>query len=247
MCTVSWVHTGDGYALLCNRDELDTRLSAAAPRTFEANGVSCVAPTDGDFGGTWISTNEFGVTLALLNRSGQGSRASRSRGLLVRELAGSRSVADVQDAMRRAPLDSLAGFMLVALEPGSPAALFEWDGRNQTQLKNAEHRMPLTSSSFDSEGVESSRRSEFEARVRKAGAASTDVLLEFHQSHGRPANPSAYSTCMHRPGARTVSFTWVEVSEARVRLFYSPAAPCQWTPGETVRLTRNVGSLVTCG
>jgi hypothetical protein len=247
MCTVSWIHTQDGYQLLCNRDELDTRMRAAAPRSYEVGGVQCVAPTDGDFGGTWISSNEFGLTVALLNRSGKGARATRSRGSLVRELASARSVEEAQAMVARAWLDSLAGFSLVMLEPGRPAALSEWDGRQLAQMRNAEHRMPLTSSSFDPEGVEASRRAEFASRVQLAHAVSTDVLLEFHQSHGRPANPSAYSTCMHRPGARTVSFTWVDVSASRVSLFYSPAAPCQWEPGETVRLTRKVNELAACG
>jgi hypothetical protein len=132
------------------------------------------------------------------------------------------------------------------LQPDTAARLFEWTATQLVVTRNAEHRMPLTSSSFDPEGVTRSRLADFAARVKTARRANTDVLLRFHQSHGS-SGPSAYSTCMHRPGARTVSFTWVDVSKSQVQLFYSPAAPCKWAPGETVQVPRKVNPLVACG
>ncbi|PWT90672.1 MAG: hypothetical protein C5B56_05030, partial [Proteobacteria bacterium] len=67
MCTVSWVHQPDGYHLLCNRDEKRTRGVASGPRLQRCGGVNYLAPMDPDFGGTWIATNEFGISLCLLN------------------------------------------------------------------------------------------------------------------------------------------------------------------------------------
>jgi hypothetical protein len=248
MCTVSWIHTQDGYQLLCNRDELDTRLRAEAPATLVENGVRYLAPTDGNFGGTWITVNEYGLTLALLNRSTRWSRSSHSRGHLVRDLAPHRSADDVQMHLEQMELSPFAGFDLVVLQLDHAACLFEWDTRQLVVTKNAEHRIPLTSSSFDAEGVARSRLTEFTARVNAAGVVNADVLLQFHQSHGLPgSSPSAYSTCMHRPGARTVSFTWVDVSKTQVQVFYSPASPCEWALGETVQVPRKVNSLVACG
>jgi hypothetical protein len=89
MCTVSWVHQPDGYHLLCNRDEKRTRGKALAPRVAERGGVRYIAPVDSDGDGTWLSANEFGLSVCLLT-GGAGSEQSGtrpSRGLLLRELA----------------------------------------------------------------------------------------------------------------------------------------------------------------
>ncbi len=248
MCTVSWIHTDCGYQLLCNRDELDVRLQAEAPRIFVENEVRYLAPADGDFGGTWIAVNEYGLAVALLNRSVDWARPSRSRGHLVRELARLQSIEDVQSCVQRMDLSPFDGFQLIVLQLGRAARLFEWDARQLIVEKDADHFMPLASSSFDAEGVTLSRVTEFGERVKAANGISADVLLQFHQSHGLRGNrPSAYSTCMHRPGARTVSFTWIEVSKSQVQLFYSPAAPCEWAPGRTVQVPRKAGALVACG
>lgn len=252
MCTVSWVHDGDGYQLLCNRDEKHSRLRASAPIIRDVGGVQVIAPSDGDFGGTWIAANEFGLTVALLNGPANAPRGtvpgSKSRGHLVAELAGAASIEEVQRQMLQEDLGSVAGLTLVALAPGQPAVLFEWDGWHLTLMENAENRMPLTSSSFDSDGVGKARLQEFAARLRQARQLDADLLFQFHQSHGLDLDkPSAYSPCMHRDDAETVSFTWIDVSELDVRFFYSPAAPCQWAPGETVGMARKVCAAAVCG
>jgi hypothetical protein len=85
MCTVTWLPRPDGYQLLCNRDERDSRQPALGPRLHEQNGVKYIAPVDGDHGGSWIGTNEFGMSLCLLNRVGDvesdGNRDYISRGV----------------------------------------------------------------------------------------------------------------------------------------------------------------------
>ncbi len=235
MCTVSWLHTSSGYQLLFNRDERKTRKVASAPSFHERDGVRFVAPIDGDHGGTWIATNEFGLTLALVNGLRPVEATPRSRGLLVMDLASSESVDEVASRLDHESLDDYAPFTLIAVQPEHAAALLEWDGRQFTSTANAEDRMPVTSSSFDPNGVRASRKKDFQ-RLQAGGKLSAELLFTFHQSHG--AGPSAYSTCMHRPDASTVSFTWVDVTEHDVRLFYSPAAPCAWAPGETLELLR---------
>jgi len=247
MCTVSWVHTDDGYRLLCNRDEKNTRLPAAMPEIRSSRGVQFIAPLYGDFGGSWVAANEYGLTIALLNgpvNAPRGTlRGAKSRGHLVMELAGARSSEDVRRQMVQEDLGSLAGLTLVVLEAREPAMLFEWDGWHLTVTENAEHRMPLTSSSFDPRGVQESRLQEFSSRLRAAQVLDADLLFEYHRSHGMGIDkPGAHSVCMHRPDAQTVSFTWIDVSRSDVRFFYSPAAPCQWAPGESVSLPRKVNT-----
>ena len=99
--------------------------------------------------------------------------------------------------------------------------------------------MPLISSSYDAPGVQVRRRAEFDRQVESAGSRlDPSTLFAFHASHA--AAPSAYSPCMHRADARTVSFSWIKVTGSEVDFFYSPAAPCQWAPGATQRLPRRV-------
>jgi len=248
MCTVSWLHTENGYDLLCNRDEKHARQPAAPPTIHESGGVRYIAPTDGDGGGTWIAVNEYGLTFALLNRAGVASGGTRSRGHLVTALAGATSLDVVHREMARADLTANAGFRLVALSPARPARLFEWDGQKLQHMHNADHRMPLISSSFDEKGVRVKRLTDFQSHLRANGRLDAATLFNFHRSHGRVCDaPSAYSTCMHRGDARTVSFSWVRVGSDEVRLFYSPDAPCQGIAGRTAVLEREAANCVLCG
>lgn len=238
MCTVSWVHESGGYQLLCNRDEKRTRLSAAPPTVIVRDGVRYIAPRDGDHGGTWIATNERGMTLCLLNglpRTGVGV-AEKSRGLFIPELIAAGSLWEMSERVWNGDLSCYAPFVLVGLEPGSPATLIEWDGTEKSIVPYAEPFMPVTSSSFDPEGVQRARKLEF-ARLR-AGAQRVDVdlLFAFHENHGAQAD--AYSTCMHREDAETVSFSWVRVDEEQVEFHYAPGSPCQWTEPERSVLER---------
>jgi hypothetical protein len=233
---------------LCNRDELDTRLSAEHPKVFARDDVRYLAPIDSHCGGTWIAANEYGLTIALLNGATPSARASRSRGHLVCDLAAQRTVDEVHERLAGNDLDAYAGFQLVVLQPYESARLFEWDGRRLRVTRDAEHRMPLTSSSFDAVGIRKSRLTEFSLRKNAAGGVNVAVLREFHRSHGLRGNhPSAYSICMHRPGARTVSFTRVDVSKSHVQLFYSPAAPCKQVRGEAIRIGRSVNARTAWG
>jgi len=241
MCTVSWIHDKDGYQLLCNRDEKLTRKPALEPRLAVRNGTRLLAPVDGNFGGTWIATNEFGVSVCLLNGANlTGSEIhtgapGRSRGLLVLDLIPLPSVAVICDRLREAELSPFAPFTLAALEPGGPVAIWEWDGSKKTLLFEAAHRFMLTSSSFDSEKVLRSRHQEFR-QDEYSHLHDGQGLFAFHRSHA-PAR-SAYSTCMHRADAETVSFSWIQVLSGKTDFFYTPGAPCERLPGVRLKLAR---------
>jgi hypothetical protein len=222
--------------LLCNRDEKLTRKSALEPRLAIRNGTRFLAPVDGDFGGTWIATNEFGVSVCLLNGANltdaeiHAPAPRRSRGLLPLDLIPEPSVPVICDRLRATDLSAYAAFTLAALEPGHPVAVLEWDGSKKTLLFEEADRFMLTSSSFDSEEVRRRRREEY-SRVH-----SGDELFALHRSHTPARN--AYSTCMHRPDAQTVSFSWIRVSKLVATFYYTPAAPCQQVAGVSKKLRR---------
>lgn len=116
MRTVSWLHDGKGYQLLCNRDGKKTRLPARGPRIESLDGVQFVAPRDGDSGGTWIAANEFGLTVCLLNRPGPDR--PRSRGLVVSDLAGATSLNDADVRLGALALHRTCPFTVVMATPG---------------------------------------------------------------------------------------------------------------------------------
>ena len=244
MCTVSWFHEEDGYQLFCNRDEKRTRSHAVPPRLLTRDGVYFIAPIDADFGGTWIGTNEFGISLCLMNGANvtgvDGSvvqSPQTSRGLLLLEWIAASSTVDLWTRFGSTDLSSFAAFTLVVLEPCQPAGICEWNGTEKVILPYGEPYLPLTSSSFDSVGVRARRRAEYD-RLARAVNVNARTLESFHASHG--PGPDAYSTCMHRPDAETVSFSWIKVTDSDAAFYYTPAAPCQHIPGEvsTLRLRR---------
>ncbi len=120
MCTVSWIHEDNGYQLFCNRDERLTRREAQAPVLFERDGVRYLAPVDGEAGGTWIATNEFGVSICLMNGTTaiDADRRNRRRGLLVAELASAGSVFEVNKRFWQPDPAAYPPFPLAGAQPG---------------------------------------------------------------------------------------------------------------------------------
>lgn len=242
MCTVTWVHDDCGYQLFCNRDEKLTRGVANPPGLSLRDGISFLAPQDADFGGTWISVNEFGVSVCLLNgaiamdqgnSAGPSARRLKSRGLLLVGLAAAESIAAVSALVSKADLFAYAPFTLAVLERSNRSAVIEWNGFAKAISTADEPQLPLTSSSFDTDGVRSERRREYRRHV-KLEKPDAGALLKFHRSHRM--QPGAYSICMHRPDAETVSFSRITVTRAAAEFFYSPAAPCRQVPGQTTCL-----------
>jgi hypothetical protein len=192
-----------------------------------------LAPIDGDFGGTWIAVNEFGLSLALLNR-GAASTAQLSRGLMVMNLIAVPSLVDVAERFATSNLSDFAPFTLLGLAPGLPAALFAWDGREREVVADANQYMPLVSSSVDPEACESRRRATLERIRAKSPALGPGALLAFHRSHAPVAG--VHSVCMHRDDAQTVSFTWVTVEGGGANMYYAAGSPCRSLAGESLSL-----------
>lgn len=234
MCTVTWLRHSNGYEVLCNRDEKLTRGVALPPRTMWQGGVAYIAPIDSDSGGTWIATNEFGLTLGLLNASGPTPADSQSRGLLVMHLIAARSAKDVQRRIAAVDLARFAPFQLVALDLDGATRLFEWSQSRLADVADASQRFPLTSSSFDSQNVCERRQRQFRVMAEQQGAVDRNLLLRFHASHEHTRG--AYSTCMHRSDAATASFSHIRVSPGNSHFFYKAGPLCQPAPMYTASL-----------
>lgn len=242
MCTLSWIHDDCGYQLFFNRDEKLTRKRAMPPRLAVRDAVRFLAPIDGDFGGTWIAANEFGIALCLLNGAnltgsgGEDRETTRSRGLLLPDLISSPSTNAICERVHAADFAVFAPFTLAAFGPRQAVALVEWDGVRKIVRFQDEPCFMLTSSSFDTEAVRAQRQNDFRSLVAPRGQVDAEQLVKFHGSHV-PAR-GAYSTCMHRPDAETVSFSRIRVSEREAEFFYTPAALCHAEPGVLLKLPR---------
>lgn len=239
MCTLSWLPLADGgYEAYFNRDELKTRKPASPPQRFDIAGSAVLAPVDGDAGGTWISVNEHGVGLCLLNHY-QGvwrlpaSGAFVSRGLLVRDLSHHRDTDAVVAALQRLTHADFQPFRLLLLAADTDPLLFTWSG--ESLEVDEQPRAPLISS-LDIERATSNRHAAF-ARVLQGDAPSSEALLAFHCSHH--PQPSPASVCMHRPEAQTVSLTRLRIESDHVSLSYADGSPCGATLGAPLRLARH--------
>lgn len=233
MCTVSWFTSSNGFELFSNRDERRTRGRELPPREYELDGVRYLAPRDSEAGGTWITVNEFGVALCVLNHYQAKDRvaadAAKSRGLLVRELADCETLDELDARTPAADLACYRGFRLIGLEPGRDSLLIEWDGEART--RTAAVAAPLVSSSVDPLDARAARLAAFEGV-----APNTDAHLAYHASHAN--GPGPLSVCMHRSDAETRSLTHVVVSGGDVALRHAPGSPCVTPLGADLRLVR---------
>ncbi len=93
--------------------------------------------------------------------------------------------------------------------------------------------MPLISSGHDLAGAETARRAVF-ARLEPTAAS----YERAHRSH-RPEK-GAYSICMHREDARTVSFSHVTSKRNGVAFAYVAGPPCRGRRAEVLELARTV-------
>jgi uncharacterized protein with NRDE domain len=242
MCTVTWLGTEGGYELLSNRDERRTRPPAAPPSLRVSGGVRYLAPVDAEAGGSWLTANELGVTLCLLNLyeaplagASPAAGGSRSRGLLVTDLAGAASADEAAARLLAADLRVYRPFTLLALDLQGRQRALAWDGREAADL-GAAPPLPLVSSGYDAAGAWAARRRLLTALEDALGERSSDLLLRFHRSH-QPER-GAYSPCMHRADAATVSLSWVRVGEEAVEFRYAPGPPCRTPLGGPLTLAR---------
>jgi hypothetical protein len=220
MCTLTWRAAADGYDLFFNRDERHTRAPETPPVLHKAgDGLSFLAPLDGDSEGTWLAVNARGLCVALLNDYSVAWRPpspAQSRGRLVLRVAACGSVSEALLAAARSDLHVTAAFTLALCGVGE-SALARWDGENL----HAEEKLPgfLTSSSREITRVVAKRTAAFAAL---GGAPSLAQLADFHAAH-YPGDGIA-SVCMSRADACTRSRSHVNVADGRARLTYTPLA-----------------------
>ncbi len=224
MCTATWrFEDEDRYEVFFNRDESRARRPATAPSLHVLNGVSYVAPTDKEQGGTWIGVNEAGVTLCLLNLYGPRIPApdprKTSRGIMLGSCMDVHRLSELAGRMAHSALRDVNPFLLLGLAPRAVPVCYRWDGTSvsMSELKAAD--MPVTSSSQATARVVKHRRQLLGRLLDGQSKPTREVLLTFHR--GAAEKDRATSVCMSRPDAHTVSFSHVRVEPERGLFEYS--------------------------
>ena len=226
MCTVSVVPHDQGFRLISNRDERETRPDAVPPARHVLASRAAVYPTDPQGGGTWIGSNDAELVLAILNRSRTiGSTrvgAFSSRGLIIPSLLDLERLGDVIETAALVDATFFEPFQLLALQRRDAAVLTSDGRRLSARHLTLDRPFVLSSSSLGDELVEPPRRRLFEEMVVQATDGWLQGQRRFHDHHW-PLQP-AISVRMRRPGARTVSRTVVEAREERIDLHYEALA-----------------------
>lgn len=222
MCTLTWWReAGGAYEVFFNRDEKKSRGLARPPSLQSADEVSFLAPIDPDGGGTWMLANERGVLVCLLNRWQEEETdhtPSRSRGLLVLEMAALENVPAVEEHLRDSDLAGVRPFTMVGFDPVGERA-WTWDGE---RLGTQRPEMPMCSSSYHFEEVASARRRRFQ-EMRFAQGWNAELLAAFQGDV--EGGPNAFTARMCRPDAQTVSRSRVRVDLPQVSWHYLEEQP----------------------
>ena len=207
MCTLSWIPTRQGFRLFFNRDERRTRARGRPPRINATPVGEFLGPVDGDFGGTWIGVSRFGLAGAILNRYedtpvGAGLRRTR-----------------------RARLTDYLPFTIAAVEPGRAVTLIDWNGRALTVSRTRRAGVLRTSSGADQDAADGARRLAYRQLAGSHLKPTPALLRRLHKSH--LPRRGALSACMHRPEAKTQSFTELEVGVRYAAMWYAAGSPCR--------------------
>jgi hypothetical protein len=255
MCTVSFLPSPQGFYLAMNRDEKRDRFAALPPEVVEFENHRVLFPREPN-GGTWISANDAGVCLALINWhriKREPNNGVRSRGEVIRKLVGISTSDEISTAVKKLPLRKLRPFRLIAILP-SERHIIEWRWNLEwLTMRNHEwQRQHWFSSGLDEERAELERAKVCASFVAGGGLSavalakadvpgsktapagvnaagySLSALRRLHRSHAPNRGP--FSICMHRPDAATVSYTEISVQNRHVIMRYRPGPACAKAP-----------------
>lgn len=231
MCTVTFMPRKRGYALLMNRDEQRSRVAALPPSRRKLGSREVIYPCE-PAGGAWIGVNDAGVTLALINWYSVSSSACpdpASRGEVTLAALQGDSASAVAELLTEAMLRRVRPFRLIGVFPRNRTAVeWRWDQAHLAVVAHAWETGLWVSSGFDEAVATRERRGTFNAALGQRSRGRLEWLRRLHRSHA--PERGAFSICMHRDDAVTVSSTEVILEGAAASMRYTPGPPCCTDP-----------------
>jgi len=216
MCTVSWFITPKGYELFFNRDESKSRAEARMPEKLTSATVDFLSPTDMQGGGSWVATNQLGITVCLLNLYTEidlvESEHYYSRGKIIRDIAHLASLDEIYQHVTKFDLSLFRTFRVFAIDSSGKNIVIAWNGKKLTLEHDT--TAPKSSSSVDTQKVVAGRKD------------STDRADFFAYQRSHEPNKN-YSVCVHRELTQTVSLSHIVVDNQNVSFDYYNGSPCE--------------------
>jgi len=227
MCTVSFIPNSQGFYVGMNRDESRLRPVALLPEVHLGEGRPCICPSE-PAGGRWIGLNDAGLCLALINWYAVPMRPMNgaiSRGTVVKELLKAGTIDESDSALRQLPLKRMPPFRLIAIALRERTVVeFRWDQDVLLPQKKRWTANHWFSSGLDESAAQAKRGEVCRQEWKKPNAGDLQWLRELHKSH--LPEPGAFSICMHRKEAATVSYTEIVVADRLGVMRYHPGPLC---------------------
>ncbi len=246
MCTLTFIAGDTSHHIAMNRDEKITRGAGKPPETHRVGGIKVIYPSDGQ-DGTWIGLNEYGIVLALLNWNdvispGECNGKARSRGQVIPALIGSCSLPELRTAFQASNLEGMFPFRLVGIFP-SEKQIWEWrwdSTQLEMQVLGWESRQWFSSSLSDRQ-AEILRGAAGRDAYSEPDAGSVAWLRRLHASHA--GGPGPFSVCVHRADVRTLSYTEIVLTPAKIVVEHLLGSPCSmgsshWTENQLTAVSR---------
>ena len=258
MCTLSIIPTTETspnaravsratFRLAFNRDEQRTRALGTPPATVFVGNRRAIHPSDPEGGGTWIAVNDAGIAVAILNRNEHGvpdgRSAGLSRGLIIPRLLSSESLQEIAQNTEKLARTVARGFRLIATDGRHVLEVIGGNQRSETTLEPFMRPFIRASSGLGDELVRTPRTELFEGTVVRAPR---DALVEAQDAFHTHAWPDRrhLSVRMDRAEARSVSQTFINVTQHEIVMHYAPRAGDSaddiFAPLQTLVLARGV-------
>ncbi len=214
-----------------NRDERHTRERSLPPQVFG----NAIYPSEPN-GGTWLAVNTSGLTLALLNRNVEGIMPARlrGRGELIPALISSTSLPEIYRRLIGFDFKGMLPCRLIAISPAE-REICEWHCTPAARVSYPSFEwkpMHWYSSGMSDFEAQKQRNGVVQAAWKQPDAGSLDWLRNLHRSH--EPKRGAFSMCVHRDDASTVSYSEISFDEQQISFHYAAGSPCETTGFDTV-------------
>jgi hypothetical protein len=233
MCTLSFIPLKNGYLLAMNRDELNRRAAAIPPAEHPVGNLQLLYPQEPS-GGTWIGANSNGNLLALMNANAEEGASSpqlppklKSRGEIIPAILREGTRGETERALSAYTFSGMHPFRLFGIfREDHEIRQWRWDGVRLSLRTHDWVRNHWFSSSRSDARAESVRGKAFEMSWSENLPNPAAWLRTQHASHVPDAG--AFSVCVHREDAATVSYTEVHCGPNELRMTYQPGNPCEF-------------------